>query len=206
MYWVQRTPSTAYTEYSIHQVQHKPKIVCLSFIPMITSWLLNLASASGVPPNMIDRHQPAWEVKGKVPLPHSHGCQLTNRWIESQHPAHCLSTATKYSSNHVRSWPPSVSPNLLDYSLQVCMIMASKCISPSSLNHGLQVHLHPRTITASKCISKLTQLCSRNVSANFLNHSLAVYLWVHSVVIFRRTLNCSQALPAASRDLPCVDG
>jgi len=31
------TLSTAYTEYSIHRVQHPPKIVCLPFILMITS-------------------------------------------------------------------------------------------------------------------------------------------------------------------------
>jgi len=49
----------AYTEYSIHRVQHTPKIVCLPFILMITSWPLNVACASGVPPYMIDPHQPA---------------------------------------------------------------------------------------------------------------------------------------------------
>jgi len=58
------TPSTsihrvqAYTEYSIHRLQHRPEIVCLPFILMITSWPLNVASASGVPPYRIDRHQP----------------------------------------------------------------------------------------------------------------------------------------------------
>ena len=31
------TLSTAYTEYSIHRVQHPPKIVCLPFILMITN-------------------------------------------------------------------------------------------------------------------------------------------------------------------------
>jgi len=41
------------TEYSIHRVQHPPKIVCLPFILMITSWPLNVAPASGVPPYMI---------------------------------------------------------------------------------------------------------------------------------------------------------
>jgi hypothetical protein len=30
-------PSIAYTEYSIHRVQHPSKIVCLPFILMITS-------------------------------------------------------------------------------------------------------------------------------------------------------------------------
>ena len=52
------TPSTAYTENSIHWVQHS-KIVWLPFILKITIWPLNVASASGVPSYTIDRHQPA---------------------------------------------------------------------------------------------------------------------------------------------------
>jgi hypothetical protein len=53
---VQHTPSTAYTSYNIHQVQHPPKFFCIPFILMITSRHLNVASASGTPPYMIDRH------------------------------------------------------------------------------------------------------------------------------------------------------
>jgi len=60
------TPSTAYTEYSIHRVQHPPKIVCLPSIHMITSWPLIVASASGVPPYTIDRQQPALHERSKV--------------------------------------------------------------------------------------------------------------------------------------------
>jgi len=60
------TPSTVYTEYSIHRVQHQPKIACLPFILMITSWPLIVASASGVPPYTIDRHQPALHQSSKV--------------------------------------------------------------------------------------------------------------------------------------------
>ena len=67
------TPSTAYTQYSIHRVQHPPKIVCLPFIHMIRSWPLNVASASGVPPYTIDRHQPAlyetWKVQSPCHIP-----------------------------------------------------------------------------------------------------------------------------------------
>jgi hypothetical protein len=53
---VQHTLSTAYMEYSIHRVQHPPKIGCLLFILMITSWPLNVASTSSMPPYMIDCH------------------------------------------------------------------------------------------------------------------------------------------------------
>jgi len=65
-HWVQHTPSTAYTEHSLHRVQHSPMIVQLPFILMITSWPLNVAAASGVPPYMIDRHQPALHESSKV--------------------------------------------------------------------------------------------------------------------------------------------
>jgi len=63
---VLHSPSTAFTEYSIHRVQHTPKFVCLPFILMIMSWPLNVASPSGVPPYMIDRHQPALHEISKV--------------------------------------------------------------------------------------------------------------------------------------------
>ena len=42
--------SASYTKCSIHRVQHTPTIVCRLFILTISSWPLNVASASGVPP------------------------------------------------------------------------------------------------------------------------------------------------------------
>ena len=68
-HWIQHTPSTTPTEYSIHRVQHPAKIVSLPFILVITSWPLNVASALGVPPYMIDRHQPARHVCPNVMSP-----------------------------------------------------------------------------------------------------------------------------------------
>ena len=50
------TLSTAYSEYSLHQVQHPLKIVCLPFIFTITSWPLNIASGSDTPPFKIDHY------------------------------------------------------------------------------------------------------------------------------------------------------
>ena len=165
------TPSTAFTEYSIHRIQHTPKIVGLPFILIIKCWPLNVASASGVPPYMIDHHQRPLNANSNVKS-HSHRCELTNWWNDSQHPALRPLTASKYSSKLTRLWPPSshdhgiqvhisklarsqppsVSPNWLDYGLQLCTIMASKCIytlawswppsaSPNSLDHSLQVYL-----------------------------------------------------------------
>jgi len=49
----------AFTKYSIHRVQHPPKIVCLPFILMNASWTLNAASALRVAPHRIDSPQPA---------------------------------------------------------------------------------------------------------------------------------------------------
>jgi hypothetical protein len=55
---VQHTPSTVYTEYSVYRVQHSPKIHCLLFFSMVTCWPLTVVSASDVPLNTINRHQP----------------------------------------------------------------------------------------------------------------------------------------------------
>jgi len=83
-------------------------------------------------------------------------------------------TASNYSSNLARSWPPIASPNSLDHShqvhLQTRLITASKSNynlaqsrPPSSHDHGLQVHLETRSIAPSKCISNLDQLRSPTV-------------------------------------------
>jgi len=63
------TPSTSYTEYSLHRIPHTPKIACLPFIPMITSWPLNVSSAPSVPPYMINSHQAALHERSKVKSP-----------------------------------------------------------------------------------------------------------------------------------------
>jgi len=118
------TLSATYTEYSIHRVQHTPKIVCRPIILMVSSWLLTAASASGVPPHWstaasqssiraslpIDHHQPVLHkcFTGKVTSSHPHGFELSNQWIEFQHLARLPSTTSrlttsKYSSNLAQS-------------------------------------------------------------------------------------------------------
>jgi len=105
-----------------------------------------------VPPYTIDRHwtRSPWELKSKVTLSESHGCELTNRWKESQHPARRPSTASKYSSKLARLRPPC------------------------SHHHGLQVHLQTRSIAASKYISNITPLRPPSASPNSLDRSLRV--------------------------------
>jgi len=70
-------------------------------------------------------------------------------WVPARRP----STSSKYSSNLARSRPRSVSPNSLDHGLQVHLqtrsITASKCM-PNSLDHCLQVYQQTRSITACK--------------------------------------------------------
>ena len=67
------TPSAAYAECSIHRVQHTPKIVCRPFILSISSWPLNVASASGVPPYRFTATSQfsirAWKVKSPRHIP-----------------------------------------------------------------------------------------------------------------------------------------
>jgi len=119
-------------------------------------------------------------------------------------------TASECISQFPRSRPPQVH-------LHICSITAAKCISeftqsrppsasPNSLHHGLQMPLQTPSISASKCISEFTRSWHPSTSPNSLDHGLGVYLWAHSIVIFRRTLNSSQAPPAASLDILCVDG
>jgi len=199
---------------------------------MITSWPLNVASASGVPPYRIDRHQHALHESSNVKS-HSHSWELTNWWKQFEHLALRPSTASKYSSKlarlrlpnshdhslqlHIsklaRSRPPTLSPNSLDYGLQLCPIMAPKSIykiawsrppsaSPDSLNHSVQVYLEIRCITASK----FAWSWHPSSSPNSPDHGLRVYIGGHSIIIVRRTSNCTQVLPAASQDIPCVGG
>jgi len=76
--------------------------------------------------------------------------------------------ASKWISKLARSQPPSASPHSLDYGLQ------------SLHNHGLpSAYLQSRSVTASKCISKLPRFWSRNLH----DHGLQVHLLSRSITI-----------------------
>jgi len=151
------------TEYSIHRVQHTLSTAlkdCLSSLhshdyELTPEWSFSFRRAS-----IHDRPPSAsspWELKGKVTLSHSLGCELTNWWNTVSAPG-----------------APSIDcPQVL---VQSCSITASKCISklarlrpPSSHDHGLQVHLQTRSIMASKCISQLAR--SRPPSTSLMSDS-----------------------------------
>jgi hypothetical protein len=107
-------------------------------------------------------------------------------------------------ANTTQSQLPSVSPDSLDYGLQVHSIMASNCISPnsldcsfhkfisklaqsrsrstslSSLDHGLHVYRQIRSITASKCISNVAQSQPWSISLSSLDHHFQAHLEFHS--------------------------
>jgi len=188
---VQPTPST-----SIHRVQHTPSTDgCLSSLHSHHHKLTPECGFSLRRASLHDRPPSAsspWELKGKVTLSHSHGCELTHWWIKSQYPVHRPSTASKSSSklarlqtpsslDHclqlylqtssstaselARTRPLSLSPNSLDYGLQSCLIPASKCISYLTELRSLQVHLQTPLITAST-----------SASLNSPDHDLGVHL------------------------------
>jgi len=157
--------------HSIHQLQHPPNIVSLHVILIIRSWPLIVASASRVPLYMIDCHQPALHGNSKVKSPCHiptvaryltddyslstrrtvHRPLLSTSPIRVDHSIQMhLQTHSIIASTFPLSWRPTAHH-------QTCSIMASKCISnltwlrsPSSHDHGLQVHLQTCSITASK--------------------------------------------------------
>jgi len=192
------------------------------------SFSFQRASLSDRPPSASSQ----WELKGEVTFSHSNGCEFTTWWQGSQHLGRCPSTASKHSSKHARLRRRSSHHYGLQVQLRTRSIMASKLtwsrppsVSPNSLNYGLKVYLQTRSTTASK----LAQSRPRSASLCSLNHGLDMYLqlhsivfskcisklaysrplanlWVHSIIIFRRTSNCSEAQSADSADILCVDG
>jgi len=171
-----------------------------------------------------DRPQTAsspWELKCNVTLSHSHGCELTNWWIESQHPARRPSTASQDSSKLARWRPPNtlvyglevyvltrlitasklprsrplcVSPNPLDYGPQVCTIMPSLYIVPNSLDCGLQVYFQTRSITTSK----FAQSWPPRASTHSRNHGLQVHLQTCSMTPCKCISKRAQSRPPSA--------
>jgi len=104
--------------------------------------------------------------------------------MESQHPVHGPSTASKCCSDLTRSRPPSASPNSLDHGVHVYLqtrsITASKfaqswtpSASPNSVDHdSLQVYLQTRSIMASM----FAQSWPLGASPNSLDYGLQVHI------------------------------
>jgi len=94
------------TVYSLHQVQHTPSTASTQdYLSSLHSHNYNLTPESSCSFRRASlQHQlpPAsspWEPKDRVTPSHSHGCELTNWWIEfHQHPARLPSTTSKFSN------------------------------------------------------------------------------------------------------------
>ena len=177
------TLSTASTEYSIHRVQYPPSIAsiqnCLSSLHSHDYELTPECSFNFWRASLQDRSPPASspsELKRKVTSSHSCDCELTNWWIQFQHPACLLSTASKYSSNLALLWLPSASSKLLDHGLQVHLWVTwlwPPNAFPNSHDQGLQVHLW---VTWSR---------SPSASLSSIDHGLPVHLQIHSITALK---------------------
>jgi hypothetical protein len=97
-----------------------------------------------------------------------------------------LIPTSRYISKLAQLCSQSLSPNSLDYCVQVYLqtssITITECITPTSLDYGLQVHLQTRSITLLECLSKFTQSRPPRVSPNMLNYHLQVHLQTDSVM------------------------
>jgi len=214
---VQHTPSTAYTEYSIHRVQHTPSTAYTEYSIHSVQHTLSTAYTAYciIHTSTVSRSQPVSHLSAHhvgLNSQHSHNYELTNEWnlrhrsaslpnyrLQIHHLLVLLQSrsimAFKCISKLARSQPACVSPNLLDYSLQVSTIMAFKCIcklawsrppsaSPNSLDYGLQFHLEPCSNLAAKCITKLARLQPPSVSPISLDYTLGVHPWVLLIMVW----------------------
>jgi len=193
--------------YTIHQVQYPPKIVCLPFILLVTSWIRNVASASSVPPYMIDRHQAALHessmMASLVIFPRIRVNYPMNRVLSPSVPSiQCLLVRVQSHSITVSiciSKPAGLPPTSLhdrglQVHLQTCSIMASKCISklswsrpprvsPNSLNYGLHMPIPKLAWWQSRSASpKFTQSRPPSVSRNTLDYCFQVHLQTCSIM------------------------
>jgi len=108
--------------------------------------------------------------------------------------------APKSISKLARSRSPSVSLKSHDDGLQVHTINDSKCISSNSLDNGLQVHLPARSITSSKCISKLVRLWPPSASLYSLNYGLQVHLQTGAIMASKCILKVAWLAPPSLHD------
>jgi len=105
----------------------------------------------------------SWSTASRFTVPRFTTYRFTASRLTASRSIASRSTAYKYSSNLARSWPRSVSPN--------------------TLNFSIEVHLWVHTISAFKCISKLAQSRPPSASLSRLNLCLQVHLQTRSITV-----------------------
>jgi len=90
-------------------------------------------------------------------------------------------TASKYSSNLARSWTRSASPNPIDHGLQLYLLTRSITASKFAQSWPPSAYFQSRSITASKSMSQLARSRPPGESPNLLDHGLPVHLQTQSI-------------------------
>jgi len=169
MHRVQHTPSTAYTEYSIHHGQALTNFIMhpiLSVFPsLLRQDLWKLHQLLAYLPTRFTTTSHDFDESSKIMSPH-HICT-----VESELPDEYSLITTQHTSNGP---PPSAPPISLDNGFQVHPETPSwpPSASRSSLNLGLEVHFQTRLITSSQCISVFTWSSCSDTPGIALKHRL----------------------------------
>jgi len=99
-----------------------------------------------------------------------------NQWIESQLPSHLPPDLPP--PNRL---PPSTPPISIDHGLQVYLQTRRITAFKFARSRTPSAYLQTRSIAASQCISKLARSRPKSASPNSLYHGLQVHLWAHSI-------------------------
>jgi len=166
------TPSTTYTKYNIHRVQHTLSTAYTEYsihprffvFPPFSWWRVDPWMWLQLPTCLPTRSTAISRLSMRAPWS---SCLVTfpRLWVNEMMKRvsapgapsiDCLTVLVQthlvMASRFARSWPPSASTHWLD--------------------HNLGVHLYAHSITASKWISKLSWLRPRSPSPNLLDHGL----------------------------------
>jgi len=225
---VQHTMSTAYNNSCVHRVWHTPSTAssqdCFSslyshYCKLTPECSIIIRHASQY--NYLPSACSSCSLKDNVSLSHSRACKLTNWWIESQQLERHPSPGTKHWSIFPRSCRRSVSLNLINLGLQVCLQTRSirECklarswppsVFPNSLNYSLHVHISqwawlqfPSVFTISpNCgLPVHTIIISKCRCPKLLDHGLQVYLQPHTIIGFTVAQSW---LPSANHHTPLI--
>ena len=171
---VQHTLCTAYTEYSKNQVQHTPSSAYTKY--SINQVQLTLSTAS---------------TQDCLYSLHSHDCKLTSEF------SFRFRRASLYDRPPLASFPWEHECNVNLLRCHGCELRYWWIDSLHPVRRPFQVLVQFRSITASKCISKLAQSQPPSASRNLLNHSLQLYLQTSSIMAYKCISKLAQSRHAS---------